>query len=164
MQSYISTVHHIHGYISSIALMVEAFCHYPLIALVQIGMFCNQPHLNHSDNKLWARIFQTSLISLLCYSHLLSLSFVMNVADIYYPHDCDLNSMRTWSPFSPFPRQTHPCAIYPCSSYTHLDILQWFLPSTSIFPGVIAFLPLLMGDLLLFPSESFVRISGRDSF
>jgi hypothetical protein len=31
-------------------------------------------------------MFQTSLINLLCYPHLLSMSFVMNVADIYRPH------------------------------------------------------------------------------
>jgi hypothetical protein len=31
-------------------------------------------------------MFQTSLISLLCYSYLLFISFVMNVADIYHPH------------------------------------------------------------------------------
>jgi hypothetical protein len=31
-------------------------------------------------------MFQTSLISLLCYPYLLSTSFVMNVADIYRPH------------------------------------------------------------------------------
>jgi hypothetical protein len=49
-------------------------------------MFCNQHHPNYSDNKLWAGMFQTSLINLLCYPHLLSMSFVMNVADIYRPH------------------------------------------------------------------------------
>jgi hypothetical protein len=49
-------------------------------------MFCNQHHLNHSDNKLWAEMFQTSLINFLCYTHLLSMSFVMNVTDIYHPH------------------------------------------------------------------------------
>jgi hypothetical protein len=31
-------------------------------------------------------MFQTSCISLLCYSHLLSMSFVMNVTDIYHRH------------------------------------------------------------------------------
>jgi hypothetical protein len=49
-------------------------------------MFCNQHHLNHSGNKLWAGMFQTSLINLSCYSHLLSISCVMNVADIYRPN------------------------------------------------------------------------------
>jgi hypothetical protein len=49
-------------------------------------MFCNQHHPNYSDNKLWAGMFQTSLINLLCYPHLLSMSFVMNVTDIYHPH------------------------------------------------------------------------------
>jgi hypothetical protein len=65
-------------------------------------MFCNQHHLNHSGNKLWAGMFQTSVINLSYYSHLLSISCVMNVADIYRPHIviscCDLSSMRTWSP------------------------------------------------------------------
>jgi hypothetical protein len=49
-------------------------------------MFCNQHHPNHSDNKLWAGMFQTSLINLSYYPHLLSMSFVMNVADIYHRH------------------------------------------------------------------------------
>jgi hypothetical protein len=31
-------------------------------------------------------MFQTSRINLLCYSHLLSMSFVMNVTDIYHRH------------------------------------------------------------------------------
>jgi hypothetical protein len=31
-------------------------------------------------------MFQTSLRNLLCYPHLLSMSFVMNVADIYHCH------------------------------------------------------------------------------
>jgi hypothetical protein len=31
-------------------------------------------------------MFQISLISLLCYSYLLFMSFVMNVADIYHPY------------------------------------------------------------------------------
>jgi hypothetical protein len=79
-------VHHVHGYISSITLWVAAFYRYSLIASVYIGMFCNQHHLNYSDNKLWAEMFRTSFINLLCYLHLLSISFVMNVADIYHPH------------------------------------------------------------------------------
>jgi hypothetical protein len=49
-------------------------------------MFCNQHDSNHSGNKLWAGMFQTSLINLSYYPHLLSISFVMNVADIYRPH------------------------------------------------------------------------------
>jgi hypothetical protein len=79
-------VHHVYGYIPSIALWVGVFYHYSLIALVQIGMFYNQHHPNYSGNKLWAGMFQTSLINLLYYSYLLSISFVMNVADIYHPH------------------------------------------------------------------------------
>jgi hypothetical protein len=49
-------------------------------------MFYNLQHLNHLDNKLWAGMFQTSLINLSYYSRLLSISFLMNVADIYRPH------------------------------------------------------------------------------
>jgi hypothetical protein len=49
-------------------------------------MFCNQHYQNHSGNELWAGMFQTSLINLSYYSHLLSMSFVMNVTDIYHPH------------------------------------------------------------------------------
>jgi hypothetical protein len=49
-------------------------------------MFCNQHHSNYSGNKFWAGMFHTSLINLLCYPHLLSISLVMNVADIYRPH------------------------------------------------------------------------------
>jgi hypothetical protein len=52
---------------------------------------------------------------------------------------CDFSSMRIWSPFTLFSRQTHPCIIYPSFRYIHLAILQWLLPSTSSFSGVIAF-------------------------
>jgi hypothetical protein len=79
-------VHRVHGYISSIALWVRAFCHYSLIASVEIGMFYNQHNLNHSDNKLWAGMFQTSLINPSYYLHFLFISFVTNVTDIYRPH------------------------------------------------------------------------------
>jgi hypothetical protein len=41
---------------------------------------------SHSNNELWAGMFRTSFINLLCYLHLLSLSFVMNVTDIYRPY------------------------------------------------------------------------------
>jgi hypothetical protein len=47
-----------------------------------MGMFCNQHHPNYSDNKIWAGMSRTSLINLSYYSRLLSISFVMNVADI----------------------------------------------------------------------------------
>jgi hypothetical protein len=61
-------------------------------------------------------MFQTSLINLSCYPHLLSIGFVMNVTDIYRPHVvisyCDLNSMKTSSPFFIFSRYTHPRIIY----------------------------------------------------
>jgi hypothetical protein len=72
-------------------------------------------------------MFQTSLISLLYYPQLLSTSFVKNVTDIYHLHDCDLNSIKTWSPFSLFSCQTHPYTIYPCSRYTYLIILLCYL-------------------------------------
>jgi hypothetical protein len=81
-----STVYYIHDYIPSIAFWVGAFCHYFLIALVQIGMFYNQHHPNYSGNKLWARMFQTSLINLSNYPHLLSMSFVMILALWEFDH------------------------------------------------------------------------------
>jgi hypothetical protein len=40
-------------------------------------------------------MFQTSLVNLSYYPHLLPISLVINVADIYHPHDCDLDFMRT---------------------------------------------------------------------
>jgi hypothetical protein len=49
-------------------------------------MFYNQHHPNYSDNWLWAGMFHTSLIHLSYYPHLLTISFVMNVADIYRFH------------------------------------------------------------------------------
>jgi hypothetical protein len=79
--------------------------------------------------------------------HLLYMSFVMNVTDIYHPHDCDLNSIKTWSPFSLLSCHT------PMIFTINISFLRYD-----------CFLLLLMGDLLLFYSESFVRISGRDSF
>jgi hypothetical protein len=92
-------------------------------------MFCNQPHLNHSDNKFWARMFQTSPSNLLCYPHLLSMSFVMNVADIYHRHG-DLNFMRTWSPFSFFSRHTHSLCQLLCHRQS-IDALVVLLSSYS---------------------------------
>jgi hypothetical protein len=137
-------VHHIHGYISSIALWIGAFCHYPLIASVQIGMFCNQHHLNHSSNKLWAGMFQTSLINLSYYPHLLSISFVMNVADIYHPH---VVILALWEldhlSFSSLVKLIHVQSIYALviliSSYSNgfyhqpQVSLVWLLPVTSSF-------------------------------
>jgi hypothetical protein len=75
-------VHHVQGYIPSIALWIEASYHYPLIASASIGMFYNQPHLNHSGNKLWARIFQTSL----CQSLVLSLLVIHEFCDECHRH------------------------------------------------------------------------------
>jgi hypothetical protein len=46
------------------------------------SLFCNQHHPNYLDNKLWAGMSRTSLINLSYYFRLLSISFVMNVADI----------------------------------------------------------------------------------
>jgi hypothetical protein len=98
-------------------------------------MFCNQHHSNHSDNKLWAGMFQTSLV---IQSLVLSSLAIHKSCDKCRRHlsssYCDLSSMRTWSPFSFFPCHIHPCIIYPCSRYTHLVIFQW----QAIFSGVIA--------------------------
>jgi hypothetical protein len=115
-----------------ITFMDRAFCHYSLIA--SIGMFCNQHYQSHSDNELWAGMFRTSFINLLCYFNLLSISFVMNVADIYHPH---VVILILWE----------------------LDHLSFFLSrhaSTTFIvninlPWCDCFLILLMGDLLLFP-------------
>jgi hypothetical protein len=89
-------------------------------------MFCNQHHLNYSGNKLWARIFQTSL----CQSLVLSLLAIHEFCDECRRHlsssCCDLNSGRTWTSFFLFSR------------HAHLVILQQFLPSTSIISDVIA--------------------------
>jgi hypothetical protein len=101
-------------------------------------MFCNQHHPNHSGDKLWAEMFQTSLVT---QSLVLFSLAIRELCDECHRHlsslCCNLNSMRTWSPFSLFSRQIHPCTIYPCSCYTYLVIPQRFLPSTSIFSGVI---------------------------
>jgi hypothetical protein len=110
-------------------------------------MFCNQHHLNHSDNKLWAEMFQTSLISLLCYLYLLSTKFCDECRWHLSSLCCDLSSMRTWSPFSLFSCQTHPYTIYPCSHYTYLIILQrllllWCVCFPVAFNGWFASLPL----------------------
>jgi hypothetical protein len=77
---------------------------------------------------------QTSLINLLYYPHLLSMSFVMNVADIYHRHVMIL-ALRELDHlfFSYLVILIHVQFIYA------LVILQRFLPSTSIFSGVIAF-------------------------
>jgi hypothetical protein len=97
-------------------------------------MFCNQHHPNHSDNKLWAGMFQTSLINLFCYTYLLSISFVMNVADIYHPH---VVILALWG-FDHLSLSYLVILIHVQSVYA-LVTLQWLLPSTSISSGVIAF-------------------------
>jgi hypothetical protein len=104
-----------------------SICHYSLIASVEIGMFCNQHHPNYSGNKLWAGMFQTSLIN---QSLVLSSLAIHKFCDECRRHlsssCCDLSSMRTWSPFFLF------------SCHTHLVILQRLLPSTSILSDEIA--------------------------
>jgi hypothetical protein len=62
--------------------MDGAFCHYSLIALVSIGMFCNNIIQNYLSNKLWARTFQTSL----CQSLVLSLLIVHKFCDECHRH------------------------------------------------------------------------------
>jgi hypothetical protein len=141
-------VHHIHEYISSITLWVAAFYRYSLIASVYIGMFCNQHHLNYSDNKLWAEMFRTSFINLLCYLHLLSISFVMNVADIYHPHVVmsilwELDHLSLFSLVKLIYIQslhTLVTLIWPCSRHQSQSSLVWLLLST--FDVWIASLPL----------------------
>jgi hypothetical protein len=59
-------------------ILSGAFYHYSLIASVYIGMFYNQHRYTLSKN--------VSNINLLRYPHLLSLSLVINVTDIYRPH------------------------------------------------------------------------------
>jgi hypothetical protein len=79
-------------------------------------------------------MFQTSLVNLLYYPHLLSMSFVMNVADIYHRHMMIL-ALRELDHlfFSYLVILIHVQSVYA------LVILQWLLPSTSIIPSVIAF-------------------------
>jgi hypothetical protein len=102
-------------------------------------MFCNQNHPNHSGNKLWAGMFQTSLINQsLVLSSLAIHKFCDECRRYLSSSCCDLSSMRTWSPFFLLSCHTHPGTIYPCSRHTHLVILQRLLPSTSILSGVIA--------------------------
>jgi hypothetical protein len=101
-------------------------------------MFCNQHHLNHSGNKLWAGMFQTSLV---IQSLVLSSLAIHKLCDECRRHlsssCCDPSSMRIWSPFSLLSCHTHPCTIYLCSHHTHLFILQWLSLSTLISSGVI---------------------------
>jgi hypothetical protein len=138
-------------------------------------MFCNQHHLNHSGNKLWARMFQTSLVNLLYYPHLLSMSFVMNVADIYHRH---VMISALWEFDHLFlsylvklicVQSLHALVIL-ISTYSngfyrqHQSSLVWLLPAT--FDGWFAFLPLKSlssesRDEILFRGEAVtVRVFG----
>jgi hypothetical protein len=149
LQSYITTVHHVYGYIPSIALGVGAFYHYPLIASVQICMFCNQHHPNHSNNKLWARMFQTSLINLSYYPHLLSISFVMNVTDIYHSYVVIL-ALRELDHLSfLFLSNSSMYNLSMLSLYSSCHTPTAFTININLL-WCDCFLPLLMGDLLLF--------------
>jgi hypothetical protein len=126
-------------------------------------MFCNQHHPNHSGNKLWVGMFQTSLVNQSLVLSSLAIHKFCDECRRHLSSSCgDLSSMRTWSPFSLFFHHTHPCTIHPCSRYTHLVILQWLLPSTSIFSttfnGWFASLPLRVlrpesRDEILFKGE-----------
>jgi hypothetical protein len=114
-------------------------------------MFCNQYHLNHSDNKLWAEMFQTSLISLLCYLYLLSPKFCDECHRYISSSCCDLilwsqlyeNLITFLSLFSLYSSTYNlfmlksPIKSKGFSRHTHLVILQWLLPSTLISSGVI---------------------------
>jgi hypothetical protein len=115
-------------------------------------MFRNQHHLNHSDNKLWAEMFQTSLISLLCYLYLLSTRF----CDECHRH---LSFSWLWSQFYEnlitflsllssklIHIQSIHALVILISTYSngfyrqHQSSLVWLLPAT--FDGWFAFLPL----------------------
>jgi hypothetical protein len=128
-------------------------------------MFCNQCHLKHSSNKLWAERFQTSLVT---QSFILSSLAIHELCDECRQHlssSCgDLNLWETdhLSLYSLI--ITHPYTIYPYSRHTHLDILQRLSSSTSIFPSVIAFCRFWCVICFSSLKESFIRISGRDSF
>jgi hypothetical protein len=79
-------------------------------------------------------MFQTSLINLSYHSHLLSISFVMNVTDIYRSHVVILD-LRGLDHLS-------------LSSLVKLIHIRVFRPN---LPWCGCFLLLLMSDLLLFP-------------
>jgi hypothetical protein len=66
---------------------------------------CNQHHPNHSGDKLWAGVFQTSLVTQsLILSSLAIHKFCYECRWHLSSSCCDLSSMRTWSPFSLFSR------------------------------------------------------------
>jgi hypothetical protein len=89
-------------------------------------------------------MFQTLLINLSYYSHLLSMSFVMNIADIYHRHVMIL-ALRELNPLllSSFVKLIRIRSIH---ALVTLIILQRLL-----LLWCVCFLPHLMGDLLLFP-------------
>jgi hypothetical protein len=92
-------------------------------------MICNQYHLNHSDNNLWAGMFRTSLINLLYYPYLLSMSFVMNVTDIYHPHVVILTLGELEHLY--FSSLVILISLYSNSFYhQHQSTLMWLLPVT----------------------------------
>jgi hypothetical protein len=49
-------------------------------------MFCNQHHLDYSGNKILSRNVSNITYQSLVLSLLLSISFVMDVTDIYHPY------------------------------------------------------------------------------
>jgi hypothetical protein len=110
-------------------------------------MFCNQYHPNHSGNKLWAGMFQTSLINLSYYSHWLFISFVMNVANIYRPQVVilalwELDHLSLFYLVKLIHVQSIHVLVILISSYSNdnQSSLVWLLPA--IFDGWFASLPL----------------------
>jgi hypothetical protein len=110
-------------------------------------------------------VFQTSLINLSYYPHLLSISFVMNVADIYRPHvvistlwELDHLSLSSFVILI-YVQSIHAFVIL-ISSYSngfyhqHQSSLVWLFPAT--FDGWYASLP-----LRVFRPESWDEILFR---
>jgi hypothetical protein len=119
-----------------------------------MGIFCNQYHLNYSGNKLWAKMFQTSLVTP---SFVLSSLAIHKFCDECHRH---LSSSWLWSQFCEN-LITFSSLILLNSSMYNLFMLSL---STSIFSSVIAFCHFWCVICFSSLKESFVRISGRDSF
>jgi hypothetical protein len=121
------------------------------------------------DNKLWAGMFQTSLINPSYYPHLLSINFVMNVADIYRPHVVistlwELDHLSLCSLVILIHVQSIHAFVILISLYfngfyrQHEVSLVWLLPA--IFDGWFASLPLKVfrpesRDEILFRGEGY---------
>jgi hypothetical protein len=95
MESFILMLHHHCNHISQQCIMFMVIyralhSEWSILSLLLDCIDINRHVLQstsskYSDNKFWAGMFQTSLIDLSYYSHLLSISFMMNVADICRP-------------------------------------------------------------------------------